>query len=195
MNKYLSKVTAMALLIIAAALANVVTTSAQTYSLRTSVIGSGGVMMATNGKYQMWSTLGQPTIGRSDRGEDKLVIGFWAEARDYVTKTTTGIEEQPVKSFELLNNSPNPVTGNSTRINYTVKTPGFVTITIYDLVGRAIRTLVSDYSAAGEGLSVEWDVRDESGMEVNSGAYMYELAVRADNGDVVRVRQQLSVVR
>ncbi len=195
MNKYLSKVTAMALLIIAAALANVVTTSAQTYSLRTSVIGSGGVMMETNGKYQMWSTLGQPTIGRSDRGEDKLVIGFWAEARDYVTKTATGIEEQPVKSFELLNNSPNPVTGNSTRINYTVKTPGFVTITIYDLVGRAIRTLVSDYSAAGEGLSVEWDVRDESGMEVNSGAYMYELAVRADNGDVVRVRQQLSVVR
>ncbi|HRE58426.1 MAG TPA: hypothetical protein PLW09_11445 [Candidatus Kapabacteria bacterium] len=195
MNKYLSKVTAMALLIIAAALANVVTTSAQTYSLRTSVVGSGGVMMATNGKYQMWSTLGQPTIGRSDRGEDKLVIGFWAEARDYVTKTATSVEEQPVKSFELLNNSPNPVTGNSTRINYTVKTPGFVTITIYDLVGRAIRTLVSDYSAAGEGLSVEWDVRDESGMEVNSGAYMYELAVRADNGDVVRVRQQLSVVR
>lgn len=197
MNKYLSKVTAMTLLVIAVALVNVFEVAAQqTYMMRSSVVGSGGVMMASNGKYQMWSTLGQPTIGASQRNGDKLSIGFWADARNYVPQVTTGVSDpEPVKSFELLNNSPNPVSGNSTTINYKINTPGYVTITVYDIVGRAVRTLVSDYSSVQESAQVVWDVRDDSGVEVSAGTYMYELAIRTDNGDVVRVRQQMSVVR
>jgi flagellar hook assembly protein FlgD len=54
---------------------------------------------------------------------------------------------------------------------------GFVTLTISDLVGREVRTLVNEPLAAGAYESA-WDRKDDSGKRVRTGVYYYELRTR-----------------
>jgi hypothetical protein len=64
---------------------------------------------------------------------------------------------------------PNPFNPH-TSIHYTVPHTGRVTIRIYDVAGRLVRTLLSDVRAAGAH-TVPWDGRDRSGGRVGSGVY------------------------
>lgn len=47
-------------------------------------------------------------------------------------------------------------------------------LTIYDLLGRRVRTLVADTQPAGFH-HVEWDHRNEQGDSVQPGVYIYRL--------------------
>jgi flagellar hook assembly protein FlgD len=49
-----------------------------------------------------------------------------------------------------------------------------VTFTVYDLLGRLVRTLVNGVVPAGSH-SVRWDGRDSHGMSAGSGMYFYRL--------------------
>jgi hypothetical protein len=72
--------------------------------------------------------------------------------------------------------SPNPFAG-STEIAYTVPSGGgTVEITIYDVAGRAVRTLARGAMAAGDG-SVRWDGLDDAGNPVSTGVYFARLDV------------------
>jgi len=72
--------------------------------------------------------------------------------------------------------SPNPFAG-STEIAYTVPSGGGnVEITVYDVAGRAVRTLASGAMAAGDG-SVRWDGLDDAGNPVATGVYFARLDV------------------
>jgi hypothetical protein len=72
--------------------------------------------------------------------------------------------------------SPNPFAA-STEIAYTVPSGGGnVEFTVYDVAGRAVRTLVSGPMAAGDG-SVRWDGLDDGGRPVASGVYFARLDV------------------
>jgi hypothetical protein len=77
--------------------------------------------------------------------------------------------------FTLHPNYPNPFNA-STQITYTLPQPGTVSLTIYDVLGRHVTTLVDDVQAAGEH-SVVWHGRDRQGQEVGSGVYFYRLSV------------------
>ncbi len=72
-------------------------------------------------------------------------------------------------------NSPNPF-NPSTTISYRLPQAGEVSLTIYNVLGQEIRTLIDDYQAAGE-YSVEWSGHDASGKAVASGIYFYRLQV------------------
>ncbi len=88
----------------------------------------------------------------------------------------TGIEriaKAVAKTFELYQNYPNPF-NPETWISYEIPQDGFVNITIFDLLGRQIRTLVASHQLAGRH-SVRWDGRDENGNSVPSGFYIYRL--------------------
>ena len=63
-----------------------------------------------------------------------------------VTDVKTNVSEMP-KSFELFQNYPNPF-NPSTIINYQLPMNSIVTLKIYDVLGREVKTLVSGHEAA-----------------------------------------------
>ncbi len=76
---------------------------------------------------------------------------------------------------------PNPFR-SAAHITYTLPAPGRVELTVFDVVGRRVRTLVADAQPGGAH-SVQWDGRDARGTPVTSGVYYYRLGV--DGRDVV----------
>ncbi len=76
-------------------------------------------------------------------------------------------------SFTLDSAYPNPF-NPSTTIRYTTPRTGSVSLKIYDLAGRHVRTLVDGPKTAGYH-SVVWDGTDHKGRGVASGAYYYRL--------------------
>ncbi|HDQ45484.1 MAG TPA: T9SS type A sorting domain-containing protein [bacterium] len=75
--------------------------------------------------------------------------------------------------FLLKQNYPNPF-NPSTTIGFSVKDPGPVKLTVFDLLGREIRTLV-DASLSPGHHTVHWDGRDDAGAVVSSGIYIYRI--------------------
>jgi hypothetical protein len=81
-------------------------------------------------------------------------------------------KERP-SAFALFQNYPNPF-NQTTRIEFSVSKSSFVNLTIYDILGRRVRTLVSEHLSPGY-KSVSWDGRNNEGKEVASGIYFYQV--------------------
>ena len=81
-----------------------------------------------------------------------------------------------VTSLSLTQNYPNPF-NPSTTISYNVDISGMVTLKVYDVMGRLVRTLVDGYKISGyeSGYSVVWDGKDQQGQQVSAGLYIYSL--------------------
>ncbi len=87
---------------------------------------------------------------------------------------TAGLEEQAgTDQVILFQNNPNPFTTN-TIINYEISIDGQITLELYDISGRLVRTLVREYLPAGKH-SIEWDGNDDSGIIAASGVYFCRL--------------------
>jgi hypothetical protein len=88
----------------------------------------------------------------------------------------TGIAEKPgsrVAELALRQNHPNPF-NPSTTISFTLPGRTRVTLAVYDVQGRLVRTLVDDM--VGEGYQERsWDGKDAIGRPVGSGVYFYRL--------------------
>ena len=87
-----------------------------------------------------------------------------------VKHTVTGITpyEGTPKSFSLSQNYPNPF-NPTTKINFALPKQGFVTLKIYDMLGREVRTLVNEVKSAGN-FTVDFNA-----SELSSGIYFYKL--------------------
>ena len=79
-------------------------------------------------------------------------------------------------SISLAQNYPNPFNA-STNINFSLANQTTVELTIYDLLGRRVVTLVNGLLPAGQ-KTVTWEGLDANGNAVASGMYLYVL--RAD---------------
>ena len=88
------------------------------------------------------------------------------------------LQEIPAKTV-LLRNYPNPF-NPETWIPYRLAEDAFVTLTIYDGVGRVIRTLDVGHQIAGvyehPSKAIYWDGRNDVGESVASGVYFYHLS-------------------
>lgn len=92
------------------------------------------------------------------------------------TSGATGIKtanENPA-AFQLRQNYPNPF-NPTTKISFSVPELAEVTISVYNLLGQKIRTLVRGTVASGDHI-VEWDGRNSQGQSVPSGVYFYRLS-------------------
>jgi 5'-nucleotidase / UDP-sugar diphosphatase len=96
-----------------------------------------------------------------------------------VTEGTVAIEdpvegdETPVAAIALGQNFPNPF-NPATSIAFDLPRDQRVKLSIYDLQGRLVRTLVDDVRATGEH-TVTWTGTTDGGRRVASGTYMYRL--------------------
>jgi plastocyanin len=107
-------------------------------------------------------------------------------------KDETGNRDNPT-GFDLSQNYPNPF-NQSTKIDFVLKASGFTTLTVYDLLGRRVRTLVDANLSAGY-KSVLWDGKGDSGNDVSSGIYFYRIKVASspsdENGNYTETRKLL----
>jgi len=76
-------------------------------------------------------------------------------------------------TFQLLPCFPNPF-NSSTRISYVIQRPIDIGLTIYDLLGRRVTTLVDGRQDIGE-YSVIWSGQTSSGTPVSSGIYFVQM--------------------
>jgi len=93
---------------------------------------------------------------------------------------STAVEQQKSAQpadYALSQNYPNPFNPN-TAISYSVPTSTHVTLKIYNVMGKEIKTLVNETRSAGIH-SVTWDGTNNAGQKVTSGIYFYSL--KADN--------------
>jgi flagellar hook assembly protein FlgD len=99
----------------------------------------------------------------------------------YRPNTIVGIpdDKNPViDNFNLQQNYPNPFNG-STTIRFQLPTRNQVLLTIYDITGKEVITLINNQNYSPGKHQVSWTAKNQTGKEVSSGIYLYALQVGA----------------
>jgi Tol biopolymer transport system component len=98
---------------------------------------------------------------------------WWVDARAVFHPEQSGANDPEgwIGAPAILRNAPKPF-GPSTTITYPTPASGFVAITVYDILGRNVRSLVNTSLAAGT-YSVEFDAPRGGGLA--DGVYYYSL--------------------
>src|SRR5690606_29563221 len=98
-----------------------------------------------------------------------------ARAAVEAARSTASVGESSTASsvLTLQPNAPNPFRP-ATHIRYTLSQPGHVTVSVQNVLGQHLTTLVDELQPAGAH-GVVWDGRDELGREAASGIYLYRV--------------------
>ena len=75
--------------------------------------------------------------------------------------------------YAVHQNYPNPFNPVTT-LRYDLPEDGMVNITIYDMMGRVVRTMVNTQQNAGF-KSVQWNATNNMGQSVSAGLYLYTI--------------------
>jgi len=87
------------------------------------------------------------------------------------------IENDPVilpTDYTLEQNYPNPFNG-STAIRFKLPLDKVISVKVYDISGRLVRTVVDNQRFAEGTHEVTWDGKSETGTQLASGSYLYSL--------------------
>ena len=94
--------------------------------------------------------------------------------------TDVGGDTPPLTVLTVLQNRPNPFTG-STELQIGLPATGDISVEIYDVAGRRVRTLAVKGARAGW-QNVSFSGRDDTGQSLASGVYFYRVSA---NGTTV----------
>ena len=105
--------------------------------------------------------------------------------------TATGINGNLPTITELNDNYPNPF-NPTTNIKFSLKADSKVSLTIYNIRGQRVKTLVKDNMQAGYH-SIVWNGNDESGKSVSSGVYFskFDTIERNDGGRYTNIKKMI----
>ena len=140
----------------------------------TAVTGNRGIYKLGNGNFLTTNGTGvyeiDDTTGNLVR---TIVSGVNAQYIDlFVAPVITGLNNNTgkvIETFKLFNNYPNPFNPTTT-IKYNIPQSGIVTLKIFDITGKLVKTLVNNYQQKGE-YTITFDA---SGL--SSGIYLYQLS-------------------
>jgi len=100
--------------------------------------------------------------------------GNESESSDIVSVLLANEEEVAIPTvYALEQNYPNPF-NPSTQIRYALPEETMVTISIYDMMGRKVRTLVSQSQSPGYHTTL-WNATNDNGRSVSAGMYIYTI--------------------
>ncbi len=110
-----------------------------------------------------------------------------AGAGGKILRNSTAVNIQSLQSetfieFSLSQNYPNPF-NPSTNLKFGIPDLGFVSLKVYDALGKVVRTLVNESRPAGY-YNVEFD-----GSDLPSGVYFYKL----ERGDFIETKRMLLI--
>src|SRR3990172_1343722 len=107
---------------------------------------------------------------------------------NWILKTllsVTGIEDVPTSlQYNLEQNYPNPF-NPSTKIRFQIPGAGFVTLKVYDILGKEVSTLINEHKPQGK-YEVEFHPSDKN---LSSGIYYYSLRA----GNFLKTRKMLFI--
>ncbi len=128
-------------------------------------------LKSINSVQELWQIKNYSVDSLADiYSKDSLFISFQVERDAYPTLTVTSIKQttEAPKEYTLSQNYPNPFNPTTT-ISYSIPKASFVTIKIYDALGKEITTLVNAEKPTGS-YEVEFD-----GSKLASGIYYYRM--------------------
>ncbi|MBI4032080.1 T9SS type A sorting domain-containing protein [Candidatus Berkelbacteria bacterium] len=103
--------------------------------------------------------------------------GFGAMVQSYIQRTAVAeVSDETPAAFSLGQNYPNPFNAE-TAILYQIAEEADVRVTVYDMLGRRVATLVAEHQLPGT-YRATWDGLD-NGQSVASGTYFYRLVAGA----------------
>lgn len=147
------------------------TTEPDTFINEDGIIGTKWVALDNNADIVLFT---RPTGGHSwPANTISATDTIWNFFKDHPMQHSTDIvhkDSHIIKGYILEQNFPNPF-NPATRIGYSIESPDFVSLKVYDVLGREIRTLISGYQMPGK-YSIRFDA-----AQLSSGIYFYRLQV------------------
>ena len=110
------------------------------------------------------------------------------KANNIIDRINSGFIKQGIfipETYILNQNYPNPFNPETT-IEFGLPTSSYVTLKVYDILGREIKTLVNEEKQNGYYI-INWDGRNSSGLRVSSGIYFYIIKA----GDFVQAKKMV----
>ncbi|MEW5799779.1 MAG: T9SS type A sorting domain-containing protein [Bacteroidota bacterium] len=101
---------------------------------------------------------------------------------------TLSLQVSPPEKFELFQNYPNPF-NPSTMISYQLPMNSFVTLKVYDAIGREVATLDEGVKEAG------YHQKEWNAANISSGFYVYQLSYENEKGEQKFQRKKLMVMK
>lgn len=109
--------------------------------------------------------------------EDGFAIFGESEQQKYIcckfstnnTTTVQGVNPEVLEDFSISQNYPNPF-NPSTKIEFVIPKSGFVSLKIYDLLGKEVAQLINEQMTAGKH-SINFNA-----VGLTSGIYIYKLS-------------------
>jgi len=108
----------------------------------------------------------------SENPDTLIVTGDMTVTAQFKT-APTGVGDGVPRQTALQQNRPNPFNPTTT-IEYSLAVGGRVSLRVYDVKGRLVRTLVDAQKGPGVYAPV-WDGRNDRGESVSTGVYFYRL--------------------
>jgi len=124
------------------------------------------ILLSSNGEY-LYYFVKAYNGSYSGASNVRLVRGVFYKENIYSNENTR------IK-FSLNQNYPNPF-NPTTKIKYQIPEDGFVTLKVYDIIGKEITTLIKEQKTAGE-YEVKFDATDLAG-----GVYIYRITALKDD--------------
>jgi len=97
---------------------------------------------------------------------------------DKLGKSISAIDGTLLENFRLFQNFPNPF-NITTKISFQLPEPGIVNLSIYDIGGNLVETLVNEYKKSGF-YSIDWNA-----TKCESGIYLYKI----ESGKYISVKK------
>ena len=113
-----------------------------------------------------------------------LTLNIWPIYHEYAMKSINYdvfhidgvlnvIEPIIPTEYALFHNYPNPF-NSITRLRYYIPEEINVKITIYDIMGKVVKTLINSSQNSGY-KSIRWNATDNKGQPVGAGVYLYRI--------------------
>ena len=136
-----------------------------------------GIVIGSLGVHEHWNNAEEKLYSQNMGTADGIELIHMDNQTTSNLASETGI----TRNFNLRGNYPNPF-NSTTKIEYNLGNPAFVTLDIFNTMGQRIRTLVSTDQPAGN-QSFYWNGSDFNGNTVSSGSYFAVLKIRSANKD------------
>ncbi|MFT5315955.1 MAG: hypothetical protein ACI9UK_001793, partial [Candidatus Krumholzibacteriia bacterium] len=138
---------------------------------------SGTVVVPSTTGWQTWVTVSDTVSLDAGIQVMKFAVissGFNLNYFDFEGGAVAGLPDLPGSGNVLHPCYPNPF-NPATTISFDLADPATVSLSIYDVAGKRVRTLLAADSKGAGRHDVQWQGRDEAGQVVAAGVYFYRL--------------------
>ena len=114
-----------------------------------------------------------PDFNLGGRTQDNII---YFDNISFSPSNSVGVDnrsETLPQGFALEQNFPNPFNPFTT-LRYDLPEDSFVNITIYDMMGRQVKTLINGLQTPGY-KTVQWDATNDKNRPVSAGLYLYTI--------------------